>query len=356
MKLFFESFTLSNKLIVDLIFKVTNFFFIIGVFMSFNLWFSIERDVPFISIIKFHDLGLISVCISAIFLCLMCVNLIVRKRLVIFIMLLCLIFLLLLDRMKWQPWVYFYFLVFCIYLFQKLKCKSSYFYLIKYLLGAMYFWAGVQKLSPGWMGIISRYSGIYDEQVRFIFSIFPYVEILVGLLVLVIPINKIMSFLLISFHGVLILYVFGFQNNSIIIPWNIYFIVIIVLLFHLNQTKDFLNPLKELKVQFIFFLFFCIPILNFTSNLDHYLAFSLYSGKIGNIYLIFDKKDIDIVQKEFNDYFLGKTVRYKNKVIVKYSKYVKSKMNVPAVIENDVGVYLKQYYQTRYSEVNIILF
>lgn len=355
MKLFFGSFTFSNNLIIDLIFKATNLFFIVGVFMSFNLWFSVNRDVPFISIIEFHDLGLLSVCVSVIFVCLLCVNLIVRKRSVIFIMLLCLLLLLLLDRMKWQPWVYFYFLVFCIYLFQKLKCKSSYFYLIKHLLGTMYFWAGIQKLSPGWMRIISGYSGIYDEQVRFIFSTFPYVEILIGLLVLVLPFNKITSFLLISFHCVLILYVFRFTNNSIIIPWNIYFIVIIMLLFQLNQTIDFINPLKELKIQFIFFLFFCIPVLNFTSNLDDYLAFSLYSGKIKNIYLVFDIKDIAIIQKEFKSYFLGKTERYKDKVVVKYSNYVKSKMNVPAVMENDVGMYLKHYYQTRYSEVNIIL-
>lgn len=354
---------LTNKKIANIIFKTTNLFFIIGVFSSFNLWFLKEREIPFISLIKLNNLDQINVLISICFVSLLCLNLMIRKRLIIIFTIVFLVILLLLDRMKWQPWIYFYLIVFCIYFFEDLKYKTTYFFLIKYLLGIMYFWAGVHKLSPSFLNSISYLFGSNFEKVKLFFALFPYFEMLIGLIIVLFPINKFLRYFLVSFHLLIIAFVISTTTNSIIIHWNLYYAVLILLLSFVNQSKGFEFPFKELRIRIIVLLFFCLPILNFVSKLDHYLAFSLYSGKVPQFFLIFESKDFSIIiEKEFKNSLVHSDKAKKaicsdqNIIIVSYYKHTMNILNVPPIMEKDVILFLKEYYSIKYPKSKMVLF
>lgn len=354
----------SNKTISELIFKITNIFFLVGILMSFNLWFKIDRKIPFISIIDCHNLSYVSVFMSFVLTITLLLNVFIKKRLLIIITIINLVVLLFLDRMKCQPWVYFYALTLILFIFKKSKNNSSYFYLTKYLLGIMYFWAGVHKLSPSFVSSLSNLFTRDFDKIKAFFYVFPYLEILMGLIIILFPLNKLLRNFFTAFHLLVALFVLLTNSiNAIVVPWNIYFAILIVLLSYIDVSKEFLKPIENTKTRILIVVFSCLPILNFYSKFDHYFSFSLYSGKIPQLFIIFPKEKITpVVNKYFNNSFLVSEeskkliTSIKEVEIVSFYKLTNNTLNIPPVMEKDVIDYMILEFDKKFPEAETIVY
>lgn len=140
-------------------------------------------------------------------------------------------------------------------------------------------------------------------------------------------------------------------------------ICLIELLYRKEKSKSNTNYLKSTKVKIIIAIFFVLPILNFYNKLDHYLSFSLYSGKIPHIYFVF--KDNPIKETDsyfFKNAFLNKSqVKHyikseKNYEIFSFYRLVKNELNVPPIIEPDVIDFLKVKFKKKYPQAKLVVY
>ena len=351
----------SNSLLEKLILKATIFFFLVGIGMSYNLWFSADRYTPYFSIIGFDDMGTISVYMSIILVASLIASLFVTSEYIIVQLIINIVILSLLDRMKWQPWVYIYLITFGLFLF-KGKKNISYLFMLKYVFAAVYLWAGIHKLSNSYSMVVSQIVPEGYSIIENILSAGPYVDIIMGLILLSFPLKKGLSYIYIAFHMSLLLYfiVVGSSNN-IIVPWNLHFMVCIILLAYLDTGHKDVSHLKSIPARIGITVFCFLPVLNFYSMLDDYLSFSLYSGKMNRLYIIFDqtlitkdaRSEYDGCFLNNEDYKLELSGR-KDVEIVGYYKKVLTELNVPPVLEKEVSKKIKNHLELQHPDAKII--
>lgn len=333
----------TNDNIKETLFRITNLFFVIGMFCSFNLWFQIDRTIPFISLFSFEYANYLSVILSVFLLGFLLSNIKIRNNYKTIGTLILVLSVLFFDRFKWQPWIYFYSIVLLLFLFDFSKKKVSFFYIIKHLIGVVYVWAGIHKISPKFLKSIELLFNNDYHKVESFFIVFPYLEIIIGLIIIFLPITRLLKHFFIGFHLLIILFVLFTKTNTIIIPWNIYYIIVVVFLYKIDKKKDFTNPFIYEKTIVFFVFFALLPSLNFYSKLDHYFSFSLYSGKIPQMYLLVPKNEITpILKKKYKNSFLvsEKSKRYviesDNFEVISYYKLSINTLNVPPVMEESV--------------------
>lgn len=269
------------------IYRVTSFFFAIGILMSLKLWMGMRvfPQIPvFENIVLFNTsvdtiliVGLISTLILNAFILSVHIH-----RLIFAVLLLVLSQ----DQMRWQPWVYHYILFLLPFCF-KLKRLSIFYF--QFILITMYFWAGVNKINVNFVNSIVPLF-ISDDVIDIIplkkalGYLIPAFEICISYTLLFHPKLKIGIKLAILMHLVLIVWlVFSDISNSVIIPWNIAMILFLVLCFYKSEVElpdSMLNWCKKnISSTILMILFFLLPLLNFWGKWDNYLSFSLYSGK-----------------------------------------------------------------------------
>lgn len=344
------------------IFQLTGVFFLIDILLSYNLWFKVCRETPYISIIGFHNLNYFSVALSLLFCISIILGLIKYKFSYVLTSFIALLFLVLLDRMKWQPWVYIYTIALTLCVFEKFSRKKEVLFLLKFVLATVYFWAGIHKLSPSYIGGIQNFSYIFPYSM-FLFKLIPYIEVAMGILLFFSPITKVLKNVYIVFHCFIIAFILVVGKvYDVIIPWNIYIIALIEILYRKNKSNLDDNYLKRTKVKIVIAVFFVLPILNFYNKLDHYLAFSLYSGKIPHIYFVFQDNPIKETDSYlFKNAFLNASqVRQyikpkKNYEIFSFYKLVKTELNVPPIIETDVINFLKEKLKMQYPQAKLVV-
>ena len=343
---------MSNEFISKLIFSVTIIFLILGMLASFNLWFTVNRGIPFISFFDyFHGLNMISVVLSCSFIFFQIANLFKNKKSLLIITIVNFILILLLDRMKWQPWAYFYLLVFLIYTIQYFIKKHSFFYLIKYLLGILYFWAGIHKINPDFIFVHTHDINHIFYKIKYLFYAAPYIEILLGIAISIFPLKKLLRNILLGFHTLLILYTHIVSpSNIVILLWNLYFIILIILLTEVNSSSNFKNPIQLNFVKVLLTIMILLPSLNFYDKLDAYVAFSLYSCKVNNLYIVFPEEEITpLIRKKYQKSFVPSKylklyTKELNTQVLDYYVLTMNSLKVPPVMEKDVTDYLiKQF-------------
>lgn len=210
--------SLSSKTI----FKLTGVFFLIDIVLSFNLWFKIYRETPYISIIRLHDINYFSVALSIVFTVSIIIGLIKYNYFYVLTSLITLILLLLFDRMKWQPWVYIYTIALTLCTVEKIFKEKDVLFLIKFVLATVYFWAGIHKFSPSYTAGMQNFSYIFLNNM-FLFKAIPFIEVAMGILLFFGPITKVLKNVYIIFHCFIIVFILIVGKvYDVIIPWNIY--------------------------------------------------------------------------------------------------------------------------------------
>jgi len=199
-----------------------------------------------------------------------------------------------------------------------------------------------------------------------ILKVIPFFEIGLGVLVFIFPFKKFTNICCALFHFSLAIFILFTRNNYIILIWNIYFLVFF--LSHLLPAfNNFIfSRFFKFRLFVVLSFFFIFPFTNLIFNYNHYFSFSLYSGKIPQLFLVFYSNDNELLQKYFsdsyNDYFVSSKGALKvlsvdnDGFALSYYKYCLDQLGVPPVIENDVILKLDSLYKREFPEVEFIIY
>lgn len=358
---FLLSFPKSERRLWSLMFKLTNTFFLICIFFSFNLWFDYDREIPFISILNLPYLPWINVFISLVLVLCLFFNTVRFNRFSILLSVCSIVFLFAVDRFKCQPWAYFFLTFLIISLSSSIYPKRFHFFPVRFLLAAMYFWAGFHKLSNQFLNSISYIFNSDFELVKPFFVFFPYLEIAFSLLVLFFFRSKWIVLFGVLFHISIIIFILFSNTNFIIISWNSYFVIIWISMYYTLSFKNF--PFyRDWLVLTVICLFSLLPILNLYGRYNDYFSFSLYSGKIPLVFLVFPDGNSEFPNGLFIDSIVANDTAKRvlrtdlDDKVVSYYKYSIVNLNVPPVIDKDVVVVLEKHYAKKFNGCKIVLF
>lgn len=337
---------------IYLIKRLVSLFFLIGIIFSFKLWHA-DRLFPLAPVFgflpefapaagKFLAFALPAALIA---------NCFIHKRTINSFVLVIVLLLALQDQNRWQPWVYIYTL--CLLPFSVLnKEQTSVSELLTYyqlLLLGVYFWSGVHKVNANFIDITFKQilTDLFKiEKPELLQSLkhwgyaIPALEILTAFLLLIPKSRKAGVYLATATHLFILIYLspFGVNDNYIVYPWNLAMIGLVFLAFY-GLKGSVTLPAKEMKVTilnlFIALVTCLLPVLNFFGYLDNYLAFSLYSEKINEYYIIVEESALDKTSKALSPYYL-KDENLRGGQIIQVNKWAMDEMNVPFYPETRV--------------------
>jgi hypothetical protein len=126
-------------------------------------------------------------------------------------------------------------------------------------------------------------------------SVIPYIEIFIGFGLLIKPLRFLAVPVLVITHVFILLLMgpFGNNYNSVVWPWNIAMILLVLLLFSGSTMERYysITHLFNIPVFYlVMLLFWLLPASNLWNYWDTYLSFSLYSGNNHNAKIILSNK------------------------------------------------------------------
>ncbi len=261
-------------------------------------------------------------------------------------------FLVFMDQQRLQPWVYQYtFMLATLGLFSwkwnDTKSRDTTLNISRFIVASIYFWSGIQKINLNFMGnifpwMISPVVGLFPTPIQsffYGFGIFaPFIEIGIGVGLIV------KKYRTVAIWGALVMCLFvlltlgplGHNWNSIIWPWNIVMVIMVLLLFTKTETipaRKILDTKGSVFYKFIVVVFGILPSLYFFNIWDSYVSWSLYSGTTNksSIYLSGDvKRQLpDYVQQFVQIDDTGKNV-------LSISEWAFEELNVPPYPETRI--------------------
>ncbi|MCI5060525.1 MAG: hypothetical protein MRY79_05575 [Alphaproteobacteria bacterium] len=206
-----------------------------------------------------------------------------------------LIFFVLQDILRFQPYIYMYgFMVLvAVYLgaFRSTQKESHALLALRIMVIGIYFWAGVQKINytfytelfPWFIAPIIPQGLENSELVSFITLLVPLLEFAIAFCFLH-PLTVGLGFILATGMLVVVLLCLGPMGhgwNSIVLPWNIALYALDIVLFHRAKftTSELFKPRSFIHVLALF-LFIFLPSLSYIGKWHAYPSFQLYSGNI----------------------------------------------------------------------------
>ncbi len=235
-----------------------------------------------------------------------------HPRFLMFLILLLNITFVLFDQNRLQPWFYLYNCIFLVLLFYNWRIDNintyhSFFIILQLCVSAVYVYSGLQKLNPHFVSetftwFISPLSAfVSPRQMAVLIKtgyVIPYIEIFIGIGLLIKQLRFLaVPFVIITHMLILILMgPFGNNYNSVVWPWNIVMIGLVLLLFSGNTMERYYSFTHLFKIPVFYAvlaLFWILPMLNLRNYWETYLSFSLYSGNNHNAKIILTNKAYD---------------------------------------------------------------
>jgi methylamine utilization protein MauE len=198
------------------------------------------------------------------------------------LLLLLLCYLFLTDINRLQPSFYMFTLLLFCYSFSKKEEDSR--MLVILMFSAIYFWSGIHKYNENffriWLGGLNKRIPFVPYILRewFTYAV-PFLEASFGLLLLFRKTRKLGGILLICMHLIIITSLILMKTGYNVIPLNILMIstVPLVIFFDKTSFKDLIK--FSYKKTIIISLVWLLPVLNLFGYWDHFLSFSILSGK-----------------------------------------------------------------------------
>ncbi len=354
---------MKNNFSIAIITKITALACLASMLLSYKLWLG-DRLFPLIPVFDFlpsfhHPVDII---LFALALWLLLFIIILKKsQKFIIAFLVCAFILSILDQNRWQPWFYQYLIMFFIlsfYDFNKNDNRHSeaVITILKLMIGAIYFWSGLQKLNPHF--ITDTYPWLMEpitnhvtengiRNIDWLAKVFPLVEISTAIALFFSRTKKLAITLLFLMH-IFILYVlgpFGHNYNPVVWPWNIAMMLFAYFLFVKNDSftiSQMKNMLTFHSVKIVAVLFILLPLFNFFNSWDSYLSHNLYSGNTSNGVIYISDAVESRLPPEIKKYSKGE-MNF-NQITIKY--WCMMELGVPAYPEkrNFVGV-TKTFYK-----------
>lgn len=354
---------MKKKISITIITKITALACLASMLLSYKLWLG-DRMFPLIPVFDFlpnfqHPFDIILFIIALLLLICILVFKNPQKFIIAFISIA--IILSILDQNRWQPWFYQYVLMFFVlsfYDFNKNDNKHSeaIVTILKLMIGAIYFWSGLQKLNPHF--ITDTYPWLMEpitnhmtengiRNIDWLGKAFPLVEISTGIALFIARTKKIAVTLLFLMH-LFILYVlgpFGHNYNPVVWPWNVammlfaYFLFIKSDSFKISQIKNMFQ-FHSIKIAFI--LFIMLPLFNFFNSWDSYLSHNLYTGNTCNGVIYISDAVESKLPPEIKQYSKGEMNL--NQITIKY--WCMMELGVPAYPEKrNFAAVTKTFYK-----------
>ncbi len=331
---------LSEKKRIEWIKRTVLCFFLIGILLSFKLWIS-DRNFPMTPL--FDSLNSISSSVNyVLFFCsigLIISLFFIKNRWLYFSLLILFVFLILQDQNRLQPWVYIYLLLLLSYfLFKEAKHQQLNF--MRIILIGVYFWSGMQKLNPqfnevAFKSILSNLFGITDpdllENLLPFGYLLPVIETSAALLLCFPKTRKWGVYILILMHLFILVYIspLGINSNTTVYPWNVAMMLFLLLVFYSDHSPIFTAvSFEDLKIRIITALVWILPVLNFFGYWDHYLSFSLFSGKTDKYYIMIHTSEVSKINPEYCQYFT-EIKNLPDKKLIDISAWSVKELNVP---------------------------
>jgi hypothetical protein len=252
------------------------------------------------------------------------------------------------DQNRIQPWFFNYLFILCILLFYKQRVDEpnnfiSVFICLQVLVALIYMFSGIQKLNSlfvqdtfNW--IIEPLEHVLSAKQMALFSRFgklvPYIEMFIGIGLLIKPLRFIALPLVIIMHVFILLMLgpTGRSFNYVVWPWNIVMIVLCLLLYNNIKQERFFDIsflFKHISFYLVVTVMFILPLFSLNNKYDSYLSSSLYSGNTHGCKLILSDKAYGKLP-----YYLRSFVTKNSDYNILYIKHwAMAELNTPCVPE-----------------------
>jgi hypothetical protein len=286
------NFNLDDLKKQELILKFISFFWIVSKVISYKVWIS-DRFFPVIPVFNFttnfpNSIHFLLFVIS-LSLLLFIVIFQINKR-IASIFLLVEIGSCLLDQMRWQPWEYFYLLLFLFFVIS--KNQKQFMQLVTILIVTTYFFSGLNKLNGGFLTFLWKHmvlikmfkipKTIIDTNlwIYYLGIVLALIEISFAFALLFLKNKKVLVVLICTMHlFILILLGLIFNFNPVVWPWNISMIGLILIIFYKNKNRIFSKAFIDIRQNYIvFILLFTTCLLGKFGFWYSQFAFHLYDG------------------------------------------------------------------------------
>lgn len=262
-----------------------------------------------------------------------------------------------LDTVRWQPWEYMY-LCFLLIVIINFRRPKHIIMLGHLFLVSVYFFSGLHKLSRGFLSsiwinmVLTDFFGLSMEiilkyKLYFIGLLIPIAEIFLAVLLFISKSKREISYLLILTHIGILIFIgpFGIQYNSVVWPWNLAMISILVIIYA-KPVEPMHRKILTVNGYWIV-LWFVLPFLSFFGNWYQYFSFNLYSGKGEQMYIYFSEKE-----RELSPYFdPASDKKYGNKPCINLQNWAMKEIRSAPLPENevhrDIAVSLRRKYHKR---------
>lgn len=262
------------------------------VYLSYNLWFPIDRTypiVPFFDGLTLHlGNGLTRFVSGAMLCCILSAALSVNyRKWLLPIALFGLAILILNDLNRLQVWIFIYIGILGIlamHAWQKVPTPMAW-RSLQFIVAVVYFWTGTQKLNAhfnenvySWLiGIFESTAWLKDNYLSTGYLV-GTTELLIGLALFWRKTQKVAVIAVAALHTSILLLLIKYDAwNTVVYPWNIAMIVLVVLLFWQSQQSIVEQKTKRPAI-WVLVLFGFAPILDFGGYWMHELSFGMYSG------------------------------------------------------------------------------
>ncbi|MES2764054.1 MAG: hypothetical protein V4677_17690 [Bacteroidota bacterium] len=274
------------------------------------------------------------------------------------------------DQNRLQPWFYNYVLMLFVLLFYRHRVDepnnyTTVFISLQLLVALIYVFSGIQKMNSAfvpdtfeWM--ISSFDKVLSKRQLGIITKFghaiPYFELSIGVLLLVKQLRFIILPLVILMHVLILIMLgpIGKSYNSVIWPWNIIMIVLVLLLFADVKQERFFDIsflFKGLSFYIVMTLMLIFPIFSLNNQYDSYLSSSLYSSNLNDCQLILSNK----AYKQLPKYIQAYCTTNEDHNVLYIKRWCADELNVPCVPEyrifKNVQRYVIQLTQTDSKQV-----
>ena len=214
--------------------------------------------------------------------------------------LVCTVFWVLQDLLRFQPYTYMYVFTIVLAVFFTSRSMDA----LKIMVASVYFWGGVHKINATFFfktfpGLIEPFYTFPTEPsllaalIALVIFLVPVFEATIGLLFLFVPRQRRLATGMAFIMLVVVLACLGLDSdawNIIVWPWNIYLFLLAVMLFYkpVNDTVRFRFDIPTLATITLFVI---TPALALFGWGHSYPAFKLYSGNTKRAEVIFSQDE-----------------------------------------------------------------
>lgn len=266
--------------------------FLVSVLLYPKLWVS-DFSFPLIPAFTFITVPslLVSQIILAILVILMLIFIFRPNIYVQSLLILLLISLFVTDINRLQPANY---IVFLILFGINVNDKSTTSLII--ILAAIYFWSGIHKINPVfhkvWLGGMNKRIDFIPEFLRILFTYsIPFLEAGFGVLLLFRRTRKFGAILLIVMHTIILCALFAMKSGESVIAINVFLIALLTIFLLKKNTENIFETISSKKIVLLLLLYL-LPLFNFFGKWDHFMSFSILSGKPKYMYIAIQDKNI----------------------------------------------------------------